>query len=76
MATKFEIEDESDGDYPNALGLVGAAATYTPAEGDATRVTIRGTDHDRATDTWTVWIEIDGDVIETTGAHVTEVGQP
>jgi|GEM_PF-5223312 len=76
MATKFEIETESGGNHPDELGLRGASATYTPAEGDSRRVTIRGTEHDRATDTWAVWVDVDGDVIETTGAHVTEVGRP
>jgi len=70
MGTKhFEIDDESDGDYPDALGLRGEAATYDPADAPPESVTIRGTEHDRG-DVWTVWIETADGVIETTDAYV------
>lgn len=68
--TDFDITDESGDDRPDELGLAGSTATHT----EHGRVTIRGNTHDRATDTWTVWIETDGDVIETTGDQITEVG--
>jgi len=71
--TDFKIDDESDADYPDALGLRGEAATYDPADAPATTVTIRGTEHDRG-DVWTVWIKTTDGVIETTDDYV-EVDQ-
>jgi len=67
--TDFEIDDASDADYPDALGLRGERATYDPADAPPSGVTIRGTEHDRA-DTWTVWIDTADGVIETTDAYV------
>jgi len=61
--------DEPADDYPNASGLAGREASHD----DHGRVTIRGDRHDPATDAWAVWIDIDGDVIETTGVAIAEV---
>jgi len=71
--TDFEIDDESDADYPDELGLRDTEATYDPADAPPEAVTIRGTEHDRG-DTWTVWIETADGVIETTDDYV-EVGR-
>jgi len=68
-ANQHEIADEPADDYPNALGLAGREAIHD----ERGCVTIRGDRHDPATDTWAVWIETEGDVIETTGAAIREV---
>lgn len=72
--SQHDTAGESTADYPDELGLAGTPATHDPPDAPSGPVTIRGTEHDRKTDTWTVWIETTDGVIETTDGHIRDVG--
>jgi hypothetical protein len=75
QASQHDTADESTADRPDELGLFGEPATYAPPDEQPRDVTVRGSEHDEKTDTWTVWIETaGGEVYTAIGEHVIEVG--